>query len=303
VAILAQLTPLDRRYPTRLRGFSFSPAVLWVRGGETEAALTVAIVGSREARPAAARFATRLARRLAMAGVVVVSGGAVGIDAAAHRGALEGRGRTWAVAPTGPQGCFPPEHDALFLEIGRGPGTMIWPFARPHAHRSAFLARNRVLVALADVVVVAQAGLKSGAIHAASWARRLKKPLWVVPPAPWMKGFRGSRRLLEEGAIPLTSSYLFLESLGLPERNRSLGPGSAGVPHALLAPGPASSLSAHEIAVLGATSPEPSHADAISARAGTSPQATTAALLTLALENVLVEGPPGFFRRRDARNR
>jgi DNA processing protein len=303
MANLVHLTPLDRDYPSRLRGHDFTPASLTVRGGSTEAAVTVAVVGARRARPVAARFARCLAKRLADAGAVVVSGGAVGIDAAAHEGALDAGGRTWSVAPTGPEGCFPPQHGPLFAEIGRGPGAMIWPFAHQRPRASSFLARNRVLIALADAVVVVQAGLRSGALHAASWARSLRKPLWVVPPAPWMKGFGGSRLLLRHGALPLTSSHLLLQSLGLVERNRPADPASAGAALARLKGELLRSLSSHEIAVLDATSSRPSHADAISARAGTSPQATTAALLTLALENVLVEGPPGFFRRRDARNR
>jgi DNA processing protein len=303
MANLVHLTALDPDYPSRLRGLDFAPAVLTVRGGSLEAAVTVAIVGSRRARPVAERYARYLAKRLADAGAVIVSGGAVGIDAAAHRGALDAEGRTWSVAPTGPEGCFPPEHGPLFGTIGCGPGAMIWPFAPRLPHRSAFLARNRVLVALADAVVVVQAGLRSGALHAARWAGRLRKPLWVVPPAPWMKGFPGSRLLLRQGALALTSSDLLLQSLGLSEGNRPTDPASAGAALARLKGELRRSLSSHEIAVLEATSSRPSHADAISARAGTSPQATTAALLTLALENVLVEGPPGFFRRRDARNR
>jgi DNA processing protein len=78
---------------------------------------------------------------------------------------------------------------------------MVLPFASTNASRGAFLARNRVLVALADAVVVVQAGLPSGgALNAASSARWLQKPLWVVPAAPRMMGFEGSRELLDQGA-------------------------------------------------------------------------------------------------------
>ncbi len=301
---LVQLTPLDPDYPSRLRGLEFSPATITVQGGALEAPLVVAIVGSRKASPPAIWYADRLARKLAEAGVVVVSGGAIGIDAAAHRGALDAGGRTWVVAPTGHRHCFPPEHEGLFTEVARGPGAMIWPFAPDHQRRSAFLARNRVLIALADAVVVGQAGRRSGALHAARWARKLGKALWVVPAAPWVRGFKGSRFLLETGARPLTSTHFFLGALGLrPQGNRRHG---RALVYELPAAHPAvlpAHLSEHEFKVLAAISTAPLHADAISTTAGLSPQATTAALLTLALENVVVEGPPGFFRRQEAHNR
>ncbi len=176
-----QLTALDPRYPSRLRGVPDAPASLTTAGGSLEADRVVAIVGSRVATPAAAEFAHDLASTLGRLGVVVVSGGALGIDAAAHRGTLAAGGRTWAVAGTGHGVVFPEQHAGLFDEIALGPGAMIWPFAPDYRHRSAFLARNRVLVALADAVVVVQAGFPSGALRAASCARTLGKRSWVVP--------------------------------------------------------------------------------------------------------------------------
>jgi DNA processing protein len=301
---LVHLTPLDPRYPSRLRGLRGAPASISVEGGSTEADVVVAIVGSREATGPAKRFATELAGCLVHRGAVVVSGGAFGIDAAAHEGALGASGRTWVVAPTGHQGCFPKGHERLFERIARGPGAMIWPFAPTFVHRPCFQGRNRILVALADAVVVVQAGLPSGALNSAKHARKLGKPLWVVPLSPWEAPSSGSLRLLEEGARPLTSAHLFLSSLGLASSgNRPTSPGEPGASRPSLGGGPPLRLSGHEFKALAAISTEPRHADAISAGAGLSPQATTAALLTLALENVVVEGPPGFFRRREAHNR
>jgi len=286
VCALVQLTPLDPDYPSRLRYLESPPASLATSGGSLEAKHAVAVVGSRAAVPAARDFATALARALVAAEAVVVSGGAEGIDAAAHRGALEAGGRTWAVAPTGHGECFPPGHASLFEAIANGPGAMLWPFADGYHHRSAFLARNRVLVALSDAVVVVQAGMPSGALHAASCARQLNKPLWVVPAAPWMEEFAGSRHLLEQGALPLTSIDALLSSLAL---NRPPG----GQTRA-----PSFTLSENESIVLRALSDAPLHLDSIAVRAERAAHETAAALLTLALENVVVEGPPGFFRRR-----
>jgi DNA processing protein len=281
-----ELTALDPRYPSRLRELRKPPASIVVQGGSLDAASTVAIVGSRDANEAAAKFAGDLAGALSEAGAVIVSGGARGIDAAAHRAVLDRGERTWVVAGTDPTGCYPHEHGALFASVATGPGAMVWPFLEPVIPRLGFPARNRILVALADVVVVVQAGAKSGALSAARWARRLRKPLWVAGVAPWADdGFAGSRQLLEQGARPLIHLPSFLREVVRP---------SVALP---------SSLGPHEIKILDAMCNVPRHIDAITARAHLPTHTTSAALLTLALENVVVEGPPGFFRRRDACNR
>jgi DNA processing protein len=285
------LTRLDSRYPSRLAHFPRAPASIRWQGGLVEAAATVAIVGSRKATAGALAFATELARALVRAGVVVVSGGASGVDTAAHAGALRAGGRTWAVAATGPERCYPACNAELFQLIARGPGAMLWPFAG--GDHGAFLGRNRVLVSLSDAVVVVQAGLQSGALHAASCARKLGRPLWVVPAAPWMGGFEGSLSLLEGGARPLTSTDALVQSLGIAiSKAPTASTESAPTPAA----GPDNYRS--EYRLLESMSHVPLHVDAIVARASQSAQAVAAALLTLALENVVVEGPPGFFRRR-----
>jgi DNA processing protein len=297
VADFVHLTPLDPAYPSRLRGLPRPPASITVRGGSLEATRAVAIVGSRRADAGAAEFAREIATAVARAGAVVVSGGAVGIDAAAHRGALKARGRTWVVAGTGCDGCFPPEHAALFDRIAQGPGAMVWPFSPDAtAGPGAFLARNRVLVALSDVVVVVQAGMPSGALRAAACARRLRVPLWVVVPAAWMKGFDGSRMLLGHGARALTRLDEFVSTLELTASEPSGQPGGGGSDS--IPKGGARELSAAETAVLAATSIAPRHTDEIAERAHLGAQAAAAALLTLALEAVVVEGPPGFFRQK-----
>ncbi len=270
----------------------------------------MAIVGSRNATPEARNFASDLARALAREGAVIVSGGAHGIDAAAHEGALAVGGRTWAIAGTGQRHCYPSAHADLYEAIGRGPGAMVWPFADDQHSRSAFLVRNRVLVALSDLVVVVQAGLPSGALHAAGCARSFGRPLWVVPAAPWMTAFSGSCRLLADGARPLTSIGHLLGVLGLAPPSPAsssvissdLPQEPAAVPPSLPRAAVALALSSSESRVLDALSTTPQHLDAIARSASLAAPATSAALLTLALEDVVVEGPPGFFRRRDSRN-
>jgi DNA processing protein len=286
VAPFLHLTPLDADYPSRLRTLVRPPASITVRGGALEAPRTVAIVGSREPDPEAKRFAGQLAAALSRCGVVVVSGGAFGIDAAAHRGALDAGGRTWGVPGTGCDHCFPPEHADLYESIGAGPGAMLWPFAPSSGVRAGvFLRRNRVLVALSDAVVVVQAGFPSGALAAAERARAARKPLWVVPAPPWLRGFEGSRLLLDAGARPLTSEKCLLRTLEL---------GSEGASRRERHP---STKDPFRSAVLSAVDDAPLHLEEIATRTHLTVQATAVALLTLALEAVVVEGPPGFFRR------
>jgi DNA processing protein len=264
-----------------------------VLGGPIEASHTVAIVGSRHANADAQAFARELSATLARAGAVVVSGGALGIDAAAHRGALDVGGRTWAVAGTGCEHCFPPAHADLFAAIGDGPGAMVWPFPPSSPARSgAFLIRNRVLVALSDAVIVAQAGIPSGALRAAECARLAGKPLWVVPAPPWATEFAGSLQLLQEGVRPLANVEAFLETLKLPRR-QALVPEPSERSNA-----PPVKMDPIQSVVLEATLNVPLHLDAIAGRAHVTAQVAAVALLTLALEAVVVEGPPGFFRRR-----
>jgi DNA processing protein len=288
VTALVHLTPLEAGYPPRLRASRDPPASITLEGGPLDAQCAVAIVGSRRADDAAAAFAHQLAGALARAGAVVVSGGAVGIDAAAHRGALDAGGRTWAVAPTGHGHCFPASHAPLFRRIASGPGTMVWPFAPDFKHLSGFHARNRVLATLSDAVVVVQAGERSGALHAAARASEAGKPLWVVPAAPWMRAFTGSLQLLAAGARPLTAPSELLRAMSLAGPDDDPGTTLPDLPP---------DLPADARAVLEATPRVPSHADAIASAAGLTAQVASAALLTLALENVVVEGPPGFFRR------
>jgi DNA processing protein len=302
VAPCEHLTPLHPRYPSRLRLLPRAPASLTVRGGVVEAERAVAIVGSRDADARSKKFARELAATLSRAQIAVVSGGALGVDAAAHRGALRAGGRTWAVAGTGCEQCFPAEHGPLFRSIGNGPGAMLWPFSpESPARPGSFLRRNRVLVALSDAVVVVQAGSPSGALSAAACARRQQKPLWVVPAPPWADGFEGSRKLLDQGVRALTSVDALLRSL---EDSPGRGPDSSALSARLdvraaeLDP----DLSASETVVLAALAATPLHVDEVAERAHVSAQAAAAALLTLALEAVVVEGPLGFFRRRISRN-
>jgi len=153
----------------------------------------VAIVGARAATRGALEFARELAERLARAGQTVVSGGALGVDGAAHEGALAARGRTIAVLGTGVDVAYPERHAGLFARI-RADGLLLSPFASGTPARPGhFPTRNPLIAALADSVVVVEASLRSGSLGTAEAALRLGLPLYCRP------GSRGCDDLLLRG--------------------------------------------------------------------------------------------------------
>lgn len=194
------LVATDPGYPERLGAFDWAPPWLYVRGTGDFASPAVAIVGTRRATPSAREFAAHLARGAARAGVCVVSGLARGIDAAAHRGALEGGGATIAVLGTGVDRCYPAAHRALFAEIlAAGLVVSEYPPGAP-PRREHFPARNRVLAGLAEAVVVVQAPVRSGALVTSAFAADQGAEVLAVPGDPLLPENAGSNQLLAAGA-------------------------------------------------------------------------------------------------------
>lgn len=284
------LSPDDAEYPASVASLPRPPR-LWIRGSTLVPGGTrvVAIVGTRDASPRTCRHARRLAAACAEAGIVVASGGARGVDAAAHKGTLRAKGRTWCVLGTGCEHVFPPENADLFEAIARRGGALVWPFRPGMGPRPGnFTARNRVLVALAHaVVVVAARWPKSGALNAANHARRLGREVWAVPGAPYGEG-AGTYRLVEDGeAEPLVDVGAFIDRvLGGP--GRSPGPSVSA-----RAPRP---LDGAAEQVVKALENAPAHPEAVVSRTGLPPDRAATALLTLVLAGVLVEGSDGLFR-------
>ena len=187
------LVPGDQEWPDRLDDLGRVPPIqrrggrpvgLWVRGPGHLGALTersVAIVGSRAATAYGAGVAADLAADLAEQGVTVISGGAFGIDAAAHRGALSTGGPSVGVVANGVDVAYPPAHRRLFDVLGAG--HLVVSELPPGAHptRIRFLARNRLIAAMAAGTVVVEAALRSGARNTAGWALECGRPLMAVP--------------------------------------------------------------------------------------------------------------------------
>jgi DNA processing protein len=209
----------DARYPERLRDLDRQPDPLWIDGDAAVlAARAVAIVGTRRMTTYGERVARELAGACARAGIVVVSGLAQGIDSAAHRGALDAGGRTVAVLGEG---------ITLFLATVRGRRRPLVPRIRASgalvsqyapsvgAHPWMFAKRNATIAALAEAVVVVEAGEHSGALITADAARRVRRPLFAVPGPLGSAASIGTNALIASGAArALLSAQAVLAVLG-----------------------------------------------------------------------------------------
>jgi len=188
-----------------LGGELVPPLALWTRGPAALASLSLrsaAIVGSRSSTSYGNEVAKDLAYRLALRDFDVVSGGAYGIDAAAHRGALAAAGRTFLVTAGGVDEPYPSGNRDLFARVARS-GLILSespPGAKPHRHR--FLSRNRLIAALGTGTVVVEAAARSGAMNTAAHCRGLGRVLMAVP-GPVSSTFSvGCHRLLSSEHAP-----------------------------------------------------------------------------------------------------
>lgn len=215
------VTRFDPGWPERLGTAaadveSRPPEVLFLRGhlDGFDARFSVALVGSRRPDAFSRSLAGRLAHDLAEAGVTVVSGGAAGIDAAAHEGALSAGGRTVVVLGTGIDVPYPRRNRALFdavLEAGGAVVSEMGPGIGPHP--GLFPRRNRIVSALADAVVVVAAGQTSGSLITAAHAASQGRPVCAVPGDPRRPLAKGTNRLLVRGAAAVLGADDVIEYL------------------------------------------------------------------------------------------
>ncbi|MDT7578609.1 MAG: processing protein [Pseudonocardiales bacterium] len=225
------LTPEHRAWPhwvfTALDNAAFGregpeadlapPLALWVRGPGDAAELcdqSAAVVGARAATGYGLHVAGEIGAGLAAAGFTVVSGAAIGIDGAAHRGALAAGGPSIAVLACGVDRSYPAAHEALLGRIA-ATGLVVSeypPGSVPARHR--FLVRNRLIAALGGGTVVVEAALRSGAQRTAADARALGRPVMAVPGAVTSGSSAGCHRLIREGAVLVTRVEEVLEEVG-----------------------------------------------------------------------------------------
>jgi DNA processing protein len=198
------------------RGFEAAARGLWSVGEPSSLTRPcVAIVGTRAATRYGRRIAREFAAELGAAGCCIVSGLALGIDAAAHEGALEAGAPTVGVLGSGHDRFFPERNRALAERIVEAGGAVLSPFEPQHpalAHQ--FLQRNGIVAALADAVVVIEAPARSGALNTASWAAG-RIPVLAVPGDVDRRHVDGCHALIRDGATLARHSGDVLEALGL----------------------------------------------------------------------------------------
>ena len=297
-----RIVPLgDPHYPRALLALVDPPPLLFLRGDISFLERrSVAIVGSRRATATGRRTAERLGRELSDRGIVVVSGLALGIDGAAHRGALQGRGGTLAVLGSGPDRAYPSGNRDLFrriLEEGLvvsefPPGEGVRPYHFPR--------RNRVLAGLARAVIVVEAAERSGALITVDHALDLGLDVFAVPGSVEALQARGTNALLRDGAHLLTGADEVLEVMGwdaLPRcRSRGMGPGRGRADAAEPETDGTYRGSHRARGVLDALDSVPRSLDQLVERAGLSPKELLATLTRLELEGVVRREVEGWCR-------
>jgi len=192
----AKILPFGHpEYPKRLLDIPKPPPMLWI-AGNIPLLRGVAIVGKRAASMTNRSLTKEISKGLCKEGIVIISGGAYGIDAAAHEGCLEGEGETICVLGSSLNRPYPERNIGLFKKIANGNGAVMSHLQLSvEPHKGCFLQRNRIIAALSVGVCVIEAGLRSGARNTAAHARKLGIPVMAVPGSP------GTIRLLSEGAF------------------------------------------------------------------------------------------------------
>lgn len=268
--------PRDRIEAAREgRGFGASAAGLWVCGDLTGLALPcIAIVGTRAATPYGRRLAHRFAQDLARSGCCVISGLALGIDAAAHEGALDAGAPTIGVLGGGHRCFFPARNHRLAERMVAGGGAVLSPYPPEHAvFPPQFLQRNGIVAALADAVVVIEAPARSGALNTAGWAAG-RVPVLAVPGDVDRKHVQGCLALIRDGATLARDAGDVLEAVG----RLNLAPAPAAFP---------SRADPVSTALLGALDSGASEFDELVAISGVGPAAALAALSLLELDGMV----------------
>ncbi len=277
----------DSDYPRALLELGHAPPVLYFVGRrELLNQPALAIVGSRDATPQGLDNARAFARALADAGLTIISGLALGIDAAAHEGALDGSGSTLAVVGTGLDRVYPARHRELAHALAaRGGLVSEFPPGTP-ARASHFPRRNRLISGLARGVLVVEAALSSGSLITARYAGEQGREVFAIPGSIHSPLARGCHKLIREGAKLVETAQDVLTELGLAHL-------SATMPQTTHAEddGPRAAL-------LAALATDAADLDQLAARTGLSTQALCANLMALELDCRVAALPGGRWQRR-----
>ncbi|HYG58049.1 MAG TPA: DNA-processing protein DprA [Symbiobacteriaceae bacterium] len=275
----------DPDYPVRLRLTVDPPAYFYQAGPwKPDNRPAVAMVGTRKPTAYGLAVAERIARDLARAGAVVVSGMAKGIDCAAHRGALEAGGTTVAVLGGGADVCYPREAASIYRAI-RATGAVISEQPPGTAPRSQFFPeRNRIISGLAHGIVVVEAGEKSGTLITVAQALSQGRDVFAVPGPITSPMSVGPHQLIREGACLVTSAADILEELGF----EALRPEPGAVPP---------NMDPDQARVLGWMGQEPRWAGDLAEASGLAPGQVQSLLTMLELRGLVRQLPGGQYVR------
>ena len=281
------VTLADAAYPKQLLEIPDPPLLLYVLGNvELLAHRGLAIVGSRNATAQGAANAERFARAFSEAGLTIASGLALGIDAAAHRGALEGTGSTLAVLGCGVDVVYPQRNADLYhLVAARGALVSEFPLGSPPVAAN-FPRRNRLISGLARGVLVVEAALASGSLITARLAAEQGREVFAVPGSIHSPLSKGCHALIKDGAKLVESAQDVLDELGLPS--------------GAVAPAPAQPEKGHAgHALLAHLGHGPCNVDTLCQRSGLTPDTVSAMLLELELAGAVAALPGGRYQRID----
>ena len=278
------VTLADAEYPKALLEIADPPCLLYVRGnpGLLEKR-GLAVVGSRNATPQGVQTAENFAKALAGKGLAIISGLALGIDAAAHRGALAAGGETIAVIGTGADRLYPARNRELALAIAEhGAIVSEFPLGTP-AIAANFPRRNRIISGLSRGVLVVEAALESGSLITARLAAEQGREVFAIPGSIHSPVARGCHKLIKQGAKLVETALDILEEFGNYPEAADIGPSSL--------------LAGEENAVLGALGHDPCNLDDLVERTGLAADQLLTELLTMELAGAVATLPGNRYQR------
>ncbi|MCB9642950.1 MAG: DNA-protecting protein DprA [Myxococcales bacterium] len=289
----------DPDYPSALLQLTSPPSLLFGRGDRSQLRgyRGVSVVGTREPNAQGARLTQDCVTALCAHGYAVISGGARGIDACAHRETIRQGGQTWALLGCGVDVAYPPEHGELFTQIANQGGLLLSEFLPGESpEKGYFPRRNRLIAALSEAVVVVQCSQKSGALNTAEVALELQRPIATYPGRPLEPLAGGPHLLLRQGAWLIESGEELCQRLAgrqeqVPSQLGFWEPSAASLPskkrekvRSLSLEGPLRRLWEH-------LPQDPLHIDDIAQGMGTSIQEVSAQLVELELSGLAIAYP------------
>ena len=274
----------NKSYPELLREIGSPPKEIYVRGTVPESEVpSVAVVGTRKATREGKELAEQTAKELAEAGVVVISGLAMGIDTAAHKGALSSGGKTVAVLGNGIDSVYPAQNEKLAKQMLSAGGAIVSEYGPGEpSFKGNFIQRNRIISGLSLGVVVVEAPAISGALSTARFAGEQGRGVFVFPSSPRDKHYEGSHALIRDGATLVTKTEEVLADLDI-ENYRS--------PKLITR-----ELSQEEYRVVNVISEagKPINVDMIIELTTLEPHTVSRIIATLTIEGIIIEGEKGY---------